>query len=273
MADFQKVTDFLRSLWYNKRARFVVSAFVLAGMLLITQLVPFSWRYFSIAGLFLLSFLLSSWSLSEGIGSWLMRLIVVILPGFFSVGVALFYFLFPESIIYQLVLLIFFAFTIYVIFLTENIFTVASIRTIALLRAAQTVGFLITLLTAFFWYNTIFSFRLFGWWNALLVSAVSFPLVFQALWAADLSEKFNNNILLSSLIFSLVIGELSLVLSFFPVNVLTGSLFLTGAAYVLVGLGSAWLVGRLFQKTAREYLIVGGLMLLFFLATTSWRGQ
>jgi len=272
MANFRRLTGLLGYLWYNKRARFVASAFVLAGMLLFTQLVPFSWRYFSIAGLFLLSFLLSSWSLSEGINTWLTRLITASLPGFFSVGVALFYFLFPESIVYQLVLLIFFAFAIYVIFLTENIFTVASIRTIALLRAAQTVGFLITLLTAFFWYNTIFSFRFWGWWNAVLVLAVSFPLIFQALWAADLSEKLSSNILLFSLIFSLFIGELSLVLSFFPVNVLTGSLFLTGAAYVLVGLGSAWLVGRLFQKTAREYLIVGGLMFLFFLITTSWRG-
>jgi len=268
----RRLAEYFWRVWRNKRTRFVISASILAGVLLLTQLVPFSWRYFSIAGLFLLSSLLSSWSLSEGINTWLMRLIIAILPSFFSVGVALFYFLFPESAIYQLFLLIFFAFAIYVIFLTENIFTVASIRTIALLRAAQTVGFLVTLLTVFFWYNTIFSFRFFGWWNALLVLLVSFPLIFQALWSADLSEKPKNNILLFSLIFSLFVGELSLIVSFFPVNVLTGSLFLTCSVYILVGLGSAWLVGRLFHQTVREYLVVGGLMFLFLLVTTSWRG-
>ena len=241
-------------------------------LLLITQTVSFSWRYFSILGLFLLSFLFSTWSLSEGAGSWSVKIITAILPSFFSVAVAMFYFLFPESLVYQVFLLIAFGVVIYIVFLTENIFTVATMRTIALSRAAQTVGFLITLLTAFFCYNTIFSFRLFGWWNALLVLAVSFPLFFQALWSAELGKSFDSKTLLFSLIFSLIVGELSLIVSFFPVNVLTGSLFLTCAAYILIGLGSAYLAGRLFRQIVKEYLVVGGLMFLFLLITTSWRG-
>jgi hypothetical protein len=269
MANFKKI---ILQLWENKRARFVFSAFVLTGSLLFTQLVPFSWRYFSILGLALLSFLLSSWSLSEGINSWLMRLITATLPVFFTVGVAMFYFLFPESLTYQLILLVFFGFSIYIIFLTENIFTVASIRTIALSRAAQTVGFLMTLLTAFFCYNTIFSFRLLSWWNALLVFVFSIPLFIQAFWSIELADENRRSILLFSFISSLVVAELSLVVSFFPVNVLTGSLFLTCTAYILIGLGSAKLIGRLFSQTVREYLIVGGLMFIFLLFSTSWRG-
>jgi hypothetical protein len=260
------------TLWHNKRARFVAGAIFLTLFLLITQTVSFSWRYFSILGLFLLSFLFSTWSLSEGVGSWSVKIITAILPSFFSVAVAMFYFLFPESLVYQVFLLIAFGLVIYIVFLTENIFTVAAMRTIALSRAAQTVGFLITLLTAFFCYNTIFSFRLFGWWNALLILVVSFPLFFQALWSAELGESFDSKTLLFSLIFSLIVGELSLIVSFFPVNVLTGSLFLTCAAYILIGLGSAYLVGRLFRQTVKEYLVVGGLMFLFLLITTSWRG-
>ena len=260
------------TLWHNKRARFVAGAIFLTLFLLITQIVSFSWRYFSILGLFLFSFLFSIWSLSEGVGNWSVKIITAILPSFFSVAVAMFYFLFPESLVYQVFLLIAFGLVIYIIFLTENIFTVAAMRTIALSRAAQTVGFLITLLTAFFCYNTIFSFRLFGWWNALLILAVSFPLFFQVLWSAKLEEGFDSKTLLFSLIFSLIVGELSLIVSFFPVNVLTGSLFLTCAAYILIGLGSAYLVGRLFRQTVKEYLVVGGLMFLFLLITTSRRG-
>ncbi len=260
------------SFWRNKRARFVASALILTGLLLITQIVSFSWRYFSIFGLFWAGFVFSIWSLSEGIDSWLVKIITAILPSFFSVSVAMFYFLFPESLAYQLFLLAFFGLAIYIIFLTENIFAVASIRTIALSRAAQTVGFLISLLTVFFCYNTVFSFRFFGWWNALLVVVISFPLFFQALWSVNLEEKIDNKILLFSLIFSLIVGELSLIVSFFPVNVLTGSLFLTCATYILIGLGNASLLGRLFKQTVKEYLIVGGLMFLFLLITTSWRG-
>ncbi len=164
----------------------------------------------------------------------------------------------------------FFCFAIYIIFLTENIFTVASLHTIALFRAAQTVGFLLTLLTAFFLYNTIFSFRLFSWWNSILVLLISFPLSLQFFWVASLEEKMNKEILFFSCLSSLMIAELSLIVSFFPLNVLTGSLFLTCVAYVSLGLSGAKLKKRLFEKIVKEYLLVGGLMFLVLLLTTSW---
>ena len=266
----QKFFSFWHNFSSNKRARFVISALLLSGGLFFTQTVPFSWRYFSLAGLGFLAFILSFWSLHEGVHSKVIWLTTAVLPVFFTIAVALFYFLFPESVYYQIALLFFFGFAIYIIFLTENIFTVASLHTIALFRAAQTVGFLLTLLTAFFLYNTIFSFRLFGWWNSILVLLISFPLSLQFFWVASLEEKMSRKILFFSLLSSLVIAELSLVVSFFPLNVLTGSLFLTCVVYVSFGLCSAKLKKRLFEKVIKEYLLVGGLMFLVLLLTASW---
>ena len=266
----QKSFNFWRNFLSNKRTRFIISALLLSGGLFFIQTISFSWRYFSLASLGFLALVLSFWSLHEGINDKAVWLITAILPVFFTVAVALFYFLFPESIYYQITLLLFFGFAIYIIFLTENIFTVASLRTIALFRAAQTVGFLLTLLTAFFIYNTIFSFRLFGWWNSILVLLVSFPLGLQFFWVASLEEKMNKEILFFSLLSSLIIAELSLIVSFFPLNVLTGSLFLTCVAYVSLGLNGAKLKKRLFEKIVKEYLLVGGLMFLALLLTTSW---
>ena len=75
-----------------------------------------------------------------------------------------------------------------------------------------------------------------------------------------------------AVVFSLIVAQLALIVSLLPVNVLTGSLFLTCASYVLLGMASAEISGRLFQKTIREYLAVGGLMFLALLLTTSWTG-
>jgi len=256
----------------NKRARFILSAFILGIGLLFIQSISFSWRYLSIGLWSILALPLCFWSLREGLTFKMGWFITPILPVFFCAAVALFYFLFPQSLIYQISIFLFFSFGIYIILLSENIFIVATLRTIALLRAAQAIGFLLTLLTAFFLYNTVFSFCLFPWWNAIAVFFLSFPLFFQSLWTVDLKKKIDVKILLFAAVFSLVVAQLSLVVSLLPVNVLTGSLFLTCASYVLLGMASAEISGRLFQKTIREYLTVGGLMFLALLLTTSWTG-
>jgi len=267
------VFSFVRKKFHlNKRARFILSAFILGIGLLFIQSISFSWRYLMVVFWSILAIPLCFWSLREGLTFKVEWFIIPILPVFFCAAVALFYFLFPQSLVYRISIFLFFSFGIYIVLLSENIFTVATLRTIALLRAAQAIGFLLTLLTIFFLYNTVFSFRLFPWWNAILVFFISFPLFFQSLWTVGLEKKIEVKTLLFAVIFSLVVAQLALIVSLLPVNVLTGSLFLTCASYVLLGMASAEISGRLFRKTIREYLAVGGLMFLAFLLTISWTG-
>ncbi len=266
------LTRFFSRLRVSKRVRFVFSSLLLGLVFLLTQQLPFPQRYWGVGGLTLLTVALHFFSLYEGLNFKVERLLTPVLPVFFSLGVSLFYFLLPSSWSYRLLIFVLFSFGMYVVFLTENIFTVASLRTIALARAAQAVGFLLTLLSLFFLYDAVFSFRLSFWQNAVLAALLTFPLTLHSLWAVNLEEKLSREDLLFALIFSLVVGEFALIISFFPVEILTGSLFLTTVSYVLLGLGSAQRADRLFKKTVQEYLLVGGLMFLGLLLTTSWRG-
>ncbi len=256
----------------DKRTRFILSAFILGVGLLFIQSVSFSWRYLAVGLWSLAAAPLCLWSLREGLTFKIEWFIIPILPVFFCAGVALFYFLFPQSLFYQMAIFIFLSFGVYITLLVENIFAVASLRTIALLRAAQAIGFLLTLLTTFFLYNTVFSFRFFPWWNAILIFLISLPLFFQSLWTVNLEERIDAKLVLFTAVLSLIVAQVALIVSVLPVNVLTGSLFLTCTSYILLGMANAEIAGRLFRKTIREYLIVGGLMFLTLLLTTSWTG-
>ena len=71
---------------------------------------------------------------------------VFILPFFYSLAFGLFYFLTPTVFIAHLVLAVIYAFGLYSLFLSQNIFVVSSIRTITLLSGARIVSFVITLI-------------------------------------------------------------------------------------------------------------------------------
>ena len=65
-------------------------------------------------------------------------------------AVAFFYFLLPVRWLTRIPVVVLYAVGIYALLLTENIYNVAADRTIALLRAAHSVGYLLTLDNVFF---------------------------------------------------------------------------------------------------------------------------
>ena len=92
----------------------------------------------------------------------------------------------------------------------------------------------------------------------------------QGLWQIPLSVRLSHDMLFLSLIFSLIITELTVSLYFWPVSVVVGSLFLTVAVYILLGLGQSKLEERLFQKTVREYLVRAAAVLIGLFLGTRW---
>lgn len=196
----------------------------------------------------------------------------VLLPILFTGGVALFYFLLPSNILSQLPVIILYAVGIYALLLTENIFSVAAIRTIQLLRAAHAVGFLLTLATSFFLFDTIFSFRFYYWFNAIAVFLVSVPIYLQGLWSINLEEKLTKEVILYSVFLSLINLELAFIISFYPVTIAMASLLLTTAIYVNLGLVQAKLQDRLFKKTIYEYLVVAVTVIFVLIWTAKWGG-
>lgn len=255
----------------NKRRKIVIAAVLLTIGLLSTQLVDFNLRFRFLAGLAILAYVLSIWALWEGLNIT-KAIILLILPTFFTVAVASFYFLLPVRWLTRLPVAFLFGLTFYLLLLAQNVFNVASLRTIPLYRAASTASFLFTLLSAFFLYHVIFAFNLLFLWNGLVVLLVSFPLILQLLWTIAMEERIGAAVVVQSFILSLILGELALSFSFWPSPTTIWSLALSSAMYILLGLTTHTLRNRLNNRVVLEYVLIGAIVLLVSFLTTSWAG-
>lgn len=255
----------------TKRQKIIITSILLTIGLLSTQLVDFNLRFRFMAGLGIAAYILSLWALWEGI-NWTKAIILMILPTFYTLAVASFYFLLPVRWLTRAPVALIFGLTFYLLILAQNVFNVASIRTIPLYRAASTASFLFTLLSAFFIYNVIYAFNLLFLWNGLAVGVSSFPLIVQSLWSLEMKDRIEVSILIQSFILSLVLGELALSFSFWPMSNVIWSLSLSSSLYVLLGLTMQELRGRATKRVVWEYLGIGALVFLISFLATSWTG-
>ena len=255
----------------SKRQKFLITSALLSLGFIVMQFLEGGMRFIAIGGLSVLTLGLFTWSLREGLGKN-MTLLSLVLPVAFTLGVGIFWFLLPASPFTRLPVIAFYAIGIYVLCLTSNIYTVGAIRTIGLLRAARGVGFVLTLVTSFLIFDAIFSLRTFPWVTSGLVAFCSFLLLSQGFWAIPLETSFSRQLFSLAAVSSLVLAELAIAIFFWPTSVVVGSLFLTIALYLLLGLGQAKLEGRLFAQTVREYLTLGVLVFLGMFLATRWGG-
>ena len=250
----------------RKRQKMVVSTLLTSVGLVVVQVMPLEWKYVGIAVVTVLTWVLSTWSLKEGLGGveWLM------IPqpmALFTASMCLFYMLLPEGFWARAGIVVMYLVGQYALLLTGNIFSVASIRTIALFRAALAVGFVMTIVTAFLLYDTILSFRLYPWMNGILVMAVSFLLILPGLWSVKLDGTVTRMVIRYSLWLALMLGVLAVAISFWPVGITVASIFLCTMLYVFLGISQHHFSDRLFSKTVWEYVIVGSVVLLTMLVT------
>lgn len=255
----------------NKRQKIVISTLLLTIGLLSTQLVDFNLRFRFLGGLAVLAYLLSLWSLWEGLNIT-KAVILLILPTFFTVAVASFYFLLPVRWLTRLPVALLFGLTFYLLLLAQNVFNVASLRTIPLYRAASTASFLFTLLSAFFIYHVIFAFNASFFWNGLAILLISFPLILQVLWTITMEDKISAATIMQSFVLSLILGELALSFSFWPFPTTIRALSLSSAMYVFLGLTTQILRGRLNRQVVWEYIGIGISVAVISFFITSWTG-
>lgn len=253
----------------SKRLRYLISSFTLLLGFISIQFLDESFKFPAIAILVLFTGLISAWCFYEGLGKD-MTLTSIVLPMLFTLGVGIFWFLLPVSLYTRIPIIIFFTVGIYVLLSTMNIYTVSSSKTIALLRAARGVGFVLTLITSFLLFDAILSIRQNVFISSALVFATSFLLFLQGFWSIELEKKIDKTITIMSLVSSLIVSELSILIFFWPVTVVVGSLFLTSGVYLLLGLGQTKLEDRLFPSAVREYLTVGFIVLIGMFFATQW---
>lgn len=253
----------------TKRRRFLITSGLLSLGFIAIQFLNDQNRFWAIGILGLATIILFAWSLWGTLGRNL-TLLTLVLPTIFTLGVGIFWFLLPANIYTRIPIVLFYGVGIYVLSLTMNIFTVSAVRTIALLRAARGVGFVLSLVTSFLVFDAILSLRAEIYVMSALVFLISMPLFLQGYWSIQLEKSISKDLVTLSLISSLIIGEIAMALYFWPVTVVVGTLFLTVTFYVILGLGQAKLDGRLFASVVREHLTVGTLVFIAMFFATHW---
>lgn len=261
-----RISNFL---FLNKRQKFVLTVLLLSVGVFISE-------YFTGNKLFLAAAVLAT--LTDTALILILRKDIkgnyfyptLILPFFYTLAFPFFYTLVPTRLISRLLITVLYAFGLYSLFLTQNIFTVSGIRTINLLRSARIVSFVITLLVFYFLVNFIFSIRLPVYLTPLAIMPIAFLMNIQSLWSYSLDRRQVGEILIFSSLISVAIAELAYILIIWPVTPSIYSLFLTGIFYMYSGLSHAWLERRLFKGILWEYVWVGFISVLFLIIFSKW---
>ena len=252
----------------SKRQRLVLSVFILSVSLFVVEHFLGKLAFYAMFALSALTDVFLYLSLRKDLENNFSTQIFI-LPFFYSLAFGLFYLLAPGRLLTRVIMTLFYAIGLYSLFLSENIFTVSSMRTIALLSGARTVAFTITLVSYFFLSNVVFSLHLNALTTLVLIFAFTLPLILQSLWIHTLEKN-----ILSEMSWVLVLTaclfELSVLLWFWPSTPTLISLFLTGVFYTIVGISQVWFDKRLFKAVIWEYVLVSIIVFTVLVLYTSW---
>jgi len=257
----------------DKRRYFLIISFVFSALFFVLGKVPFIFRP-QFAGLLVIVVVGASLILFKSFTAKLKNSVFAVLPSFvFTIALVFFHFLVPQNFLWQVFLTIFFGLNFYTFLLCANVFLVAAeFKTVPLYRAAATISFLQMLATAFFLFDVIFSFRFPAYINGLLAGAASAMLFINFFWSQAIVSPEPVDILEGSFVFALLMAEIAMILSFWPVGIGKGSLYLVSLFYVFGGLASAFCQMKLFKRTVAEFLWIGAGTFLGLFLVTSWRG-
>lgn len=254
----------------RRREKTFFVALLLSLGLVLLQYIPLEWRPLGVVVFSVVSYLLTAWVLFQNLDGveWLT---IVPLPAFFALAVSSFYFLLPASWLARAAILLIYGLGMYALLLAGNIFTIAKVRTIQLLRAAQAAIFFFCLIAALLAYNTVFSLGLWFLWNGLLCAAITVLLSFTFYWSIRLEKRLSREVLGLTLRSGIMIGFLATIASFFPANLWPTSLLLMSGMYTLLGLGQSALEQRLFTNTVREYVGAFIAVAIMFFVMLPWK--
>lgn len=260
-----------RRFTFSKRQQFIFITILLTTGLLLTQLVPLELRYPMVLLISVATYLFCAFGLRDDLKGieWITLLT---LPTLFTAGVSLFYFLLPVRWLTRLPVAVLYAIGMYALLLTENIFSVAKIRTIALLRAAHSVGFLLTLLSYFLIVQTILVYRFEVYFESMLIASLTFVLMLQSLTSIELETRVSRRVLKITIGLSFVLMQIAWVFYFWPVNRTLVALLLTTCFYTVAGMGQQYLVEKLYKRTVTEFAVVAVVVFFLVIVASRWRG-
>lgn len=280
----------MRKITLSKRQKFVIAAVLqLVGIIIIRAVLgdAVSWRL-RLGVYALISLVVTTLALKDEDYNGIEWLMLPILPSFFAVSSALVFPLMPDTLeslfgfvlrpdtsliltlFLKMVFLSMFVVGYYAALLTSNIFNVAAVRSIQLLRVAHSIGFLMTVTSALFFYIGIVSFHQSAFVNFGIVFGVTLPLSLQSVWSINLEKKIGEQVRNYTLLIGIVLAEVAWILSFWPIGVSIFALFLTAIFYELVGIVQYHLGEKLNSRIANEFIVVAVAVFLLTVITTVW---
>jgi hypothetical protein len=267
-ASGKKIKNFVSRNLISKRQKFILAVILCSSGLFVAEHFLGKSGIFIVFVLSFLSVVFLYFSLREDLKdnpNWQ----IFILPFFYSLSVGLFYLLVPARLLTRVGMTTLYALGLYSLFLSQNIFTVSSIRTIALLSGARTVSLVLTLLSYFFISNVVYSFHINFFITMALIFIYTFPMALQSIWIHTLEKNlFAQVFWVLSVTICLV--EVAVFLWLGPSSPTVAALFLTAIFYVLVGLTQAWFEKRLFRSVILEYFWLTLIAFIFLVLFTNW---
>lgn len=265
-------------------------AFLVACSLWGSSLLPVEYQLGLSLAVAALTYVLVVWVLFDDLKGveWITLLV---LPIMFTFGSALFANFLPNSIprlfgrvfevesamlfagVFRFLYYVLFGIGLYGVMLVENIFSVASIRTIQLFRAARSVNFILTLVTSLFFFTTILSLKIPFYWIFLMTLLAATILSFPSFWSVDLKNNYVAEVGRFALTVGLLVGLLGLVISFWPVKPFMGGLMITSLLYALLGVMEQRLSSRVYLESVVEYVATVIIIMIIGFLTTSWTGN
>jgi hypothetical protein len=186
------------------------------------------------------------------------------LPVLLTLGVLSFGFFMPEIIFRQIVFVVG-AICIYFLLLYVDQFPFKSF-----LITRLNFSF-VSLIAAYLLFYSIFhvsvGFALPLWILMIMVVSFGFTIFYSILWASGLDRS---STILYTVLFGLLMSEIFLIVSFWPVDPSAKSIVLVVAMYIYWGLLSHWLERVLTRRVVIEYILVGVLLMSVVLVTASW---
>jgi hypothetical protein len=259
---------FARIFALNKREKFVISVILLSSGLFVFEFFGVNGLKFGLFLAVFTNFVLYLILRKDLKGAY--SIPIFILPFLYTVSFGLFYLLFPARFLPKMIITVLYAFGLYSLFLTQNIFAVSSVKAINLLRSARIVLFVLTLIILFFLLNVVFRLYLPVFITPLLVFVLTYVLNIQSMWFYSMDKEKIPDMLLFGAAISLIITQMSAILIVWPVNSTIYSIFLTGMFYVFSGLSHSWIEGRLFKGILWEYVWVAFLSILILVSFSNW---
>ncbi|MBI2621533.1 MAG: hypothetical protein HYW63_02695 [Candidatus Levybacteria bacterium] len=263
-----KIPTLFKKNFFTKRQRFTAGVIILSASLFLVEHFLSRSALYAVLLLAILTDIFLYWALHKDLKDNFSPQ-VFILPFLYTLAFGLFYFSLPQRLLVEIFLTILYAVGLYSAYLSQNIFTISSIRTIALLSSARTVSFVLSIFIYAFFTNTVFSSQLSFFIILPLVFTYSLLLIIHLLWTYTLEKKLRTEFLWGILL-SVCLSQMSLLLWFWPSKPLVISLFLTGFFYIIVGLSHLWFEKRLFKSVLWEYIWVAVFVFIVLVVFTSW---